>query len=97
MEISEELQEKIESLFKNNKELRDKLLAGDPDAISYIGEAGQTRFDPADIVASWESDTIEYLYKKAKKMIEVRELYEALCTAYYKERLNSKNTKNMDR
>ena len=37
MKFSEELQSRIKNLFKNNEELRDKLLSGDADSIRQIG------------------------------------------------------------
>ena len=40
------------------------------------------------VVEAYESnsdETKEYLYKKAKKMIELQELYRELCLEYYKE------------
>ena len=88
MKFSKELQEKINLLFKNNEELREKLLAGDAESIRQIGALSQKRIEPEDVVESYESnsdETKEYLYKKAKKMIELQELYRELCLEYYKE------------
>ena len=89
MRFSEELQVKIKDLFQNNKEIREKLLAGDADTIREIGSKSQKGFEPEDIVAAFESgdkETIEYLYQQAKKMVELKNLYKDLCLAYSVER-----------
>ena len=87
MNTSKELQEKINLLFKNNKELKERLLAGDADAIREIGSISQKGMNPEDIVAAYESDdseTMKYLYRKAQKLIELQKLYRELCLEYYK-------------
>jgi len=89
VKFSEELQEKINLLFKNNEELRTKLLEGDADSIRQIGSLSQKRIDPEDVVEAYESNSDEakeYLYKKAKKMIALQELYKELCLEYCKAR-----------
>ena len=85
MTFSKELQEKINLLFSNNKELKDKLLRGDPDTIRDIGSISQKGIDPEDIVVAFESnddEIMDYLYKKAKRTLELNKLYRELCVAY---------------
>jgi hypothetical protein len=97
MNISKELQEKINLLFNNNEELREKLLAGDADSIRKIGSISQKGIKPEDIIAAYESNSteaMECLYKKAQKMLELQKLYRELCLAYAKE---SKVNTDIDR
>ena len=87
MNISKELQETINSLFKNNEEVIERLLTGDAEAIREIGSISQKGINPEDIVVAYESndsETMKYLYGKAKKMIELQKLYKDLCLEYYK-------------
>ena len=86
MNTSKELQEKINLLFKNNDELRERLLAGDANAIREIGLMSQKGMNPEDIVDAYESndsETMKYLYEKAKKLVELQKLYKDLCLEYY--------------
>ena len=86
MNISKELQEKINLLFKNNEELRERLLSGDANAIREIGSISQKGMNPEDIVAAYESndsEAMKYLYEKAKKLVELQKLYKDLCLEYY--------------
>ena len=94
MNISKELQEKINLLFKNNEDLREKLLVGDANAIREIGSISQKGMNPEDIVDAYESndsETMKYLYKKAKKLVELQKLYKDLCLEYYNELNGSEN------
>ena len=94
MNTLKELQEKINLLFKNNKELREKLLLGDVNAIREIGVMSQKGMNPEDIVDAYESndsETMKYLYNKAKRLVELRELYNNLCLEYYKKSNRSEN------
>ena len=87
MNISKELQEKINLIFKNNEELRKRLLVGDANAIREVGSISQKCMNPEDIVDAYESndsETMKYLYKKAQKQIETQKLYRELCLEYYK-------------
>ena len=88
MKFSEELEKKINLIFNNDKEIREQLLAGKSDAISQIGLMSQIGINPEDVVDAYESndsDTMKYLYNKAKKMLELQELYKALCLEYSKQ------------
>lgn len=87
MNTSKELQERVNALFKNNKALRDKLLAGDAEAIREIGSISQNGINPEDVAAAYESndsETMKYLYRKSQKLIELQRLYKDLCLDYYK-------------
>ena len=91
MNISKELQEKINLLLKNNEELRAKLLVGDANAIKEIGSISQKGMNPEDIVDAYESndsETMKYLYEKAKKIVELQKLYRDLCLEYSKSKKN---------
>ena len=82
MNFSKELQEKINMLFADKDEIREKLLEGDVETIRKIGSASQKGMKPEDIVEAYESndsETMENLYKKAKKLIELQKLYKDLC------------------
>ena len=75
MGIPKELREKIETTLRNNSNLRDKMLSGDVDAIREIGTISEQKISPEDIIESYENDTIEYLYKKAKQLVALKEIY----------------------
>lgn len=86
MNISEELERKINLLFKNNKEIRDKLLSGDVDTIREIGSISQKGINPTDVIVAYESNdgvSLEALYDKARKLIELQKIYKELCLEYY--------------
>jgi len=80
-----ELQDKINILFKNNEEKRKKLLAGDVEAIREL-TSSQRGIDSQEIVYAFENDetdALKYLYNKAKRNVEIQNLYKELCHAYY--------------
>ena len=86
MNISEELERKINLLFKNNEEVRDKLLARDADTIREIGSISQKGISPSDVIDAYESnneEAMKYIYDKAKKLIELQKVYKDLCIEYY--------------
>ena len=84
MKFSEELQSRIKNLFKNNEELRDKLLLGDADSIRQIGALSQKKINPEDIIKAYESNNnqMEELYKKARFAVELKVLYRDLCLEF---------------
>lgn len=87
MNVSKELQERINMLFKDNEEIKEKLLACDADTIRQIGSASQKGMKPEDIIYAYESndsEIMEYVYKKAKKLVELQKLYKDLCLEYSK-------------
>ena len=82
MQVSEELKQKVEKYYKNNIELKNKLLSGDAEAIRQMGIWAQKGISPEDVVEVYETDNIDYLYRQAKKKMELREVYNELCKAY---------------
>ena len=91
MKISEELEAKITILFKNNNELKEKLLSGNPDAIREVGSMSQKGIAPEEIVAAYENGKIEGIYKKSKMMLELQKLYRELCLECSKAIRNKSN------
>lgn len=94
MNFPKDLQDKINLLFQNDKNIREKLLSGDADVIRHIGSISQKGISPEDIVLAFDSkdsDTMDYLYKKAKKMVELKQLYKDLCIAYSIEKKKEKS------
>ena len=94
MFFSEELQNKIKILLKDDDELREKLLLGDADAIKEIGRISQRRVNPEDIVLAFESDeplAINNLYNQAKWLCDLNKLYIELCLEYSKYASNIQN------
>jgi hypothetical protein len=97
MSISKETQEKINLLFKNNPKMIERLYNCDAEAIREIGSISQRGINPDDIVVAYESgeqDTINYLYRQAKRLIELQELYKDLCFEYYKKVKDKKGNLN---
>lgn len=91
MKLSLETQEKINRLFTDNEELKNKLLAVDADAVREIGSLSQLGINPQDVVEAFEQDDVEkkdYLYNKAKKILELKDLYKELCIEHSKNSIN---------
>lgn len=86
-EISNELREKIEKIFKADGKLIKGLLSIDPDSIQKVAIMGQRKIDPKDVVDAYENGGLEYLYKKAQKLIEMQQIYEKLCEIYFEKNL----------
>ena len=87
MSISKKTQESINSLFKTNPGMIEKLYKCDPDAIRQIGSISQKGISPDDVVVAYESgdsSTMSYLYRQAKRLVKLQELYKELCFEYYK-------------
>ena len=87
MVFSTKMQEKINALFAADDVMREKLLAGDDDAIREIACISQKGIKAEDIVVAFESDNrdaITEIYNNAKKMIELQKLYRELCLEFYK-------------
>ena len=87
MFFSEELQNKIKILLKDDDELREKLLLCDVDAIREIGRISQRRIESKDIVTAFESNeplAINNLYNQAKWLCDLNKLYIELCMEYSK-------------
>ena len=96
-EITDELKEKIEEIIKNNTDLKNKILSGDGDAIRQIGIEAQKRIYPEDIVKAYESNNIDYLYKQAKKLVTMKEMYLELCDAYAMMKASRKESNGLGR
>ena len=94
-QISNELKEKIEKNFKAYSDLKNKLLSGDADAIRQVGFKSQRGIEPEDVIEAYESNNIDYLYKQAKKMVELQKIYKELCDAYASNILK-KNDNSLD-
>ena len=93
MAISRETRELINSLFKSDSKTRDELLNLNPNTIREIGFISQSKIDPDDVIAAIESkdeDTMNYLYKQAKRLVELQKLYKILCNEYYSLENNEK-------
>ena len=82
MQISNELKEKIERYFFMDEEFKNKLLSGVTDAIREVGSMAQKRIAPEDVIEAYENEEMDYLYKKAKKMVELQKMYKELCDSY---------------
>ena len=85
MKFSKELEENINEIFKNNDDIRERLLAGDAETIRKIGAISQKGMNPEDVVEAIESndpEAIKYLYHKAQRIIGMQKLYKDLCDAY---------------
>ena len=87
MNISKKNQEKVNILFENNSEMKEKLYKGDAEAIREIGIISQRGINPDEIIAAYESDdpsAMDNLYQNAKRLVELQKLYKVLCLEYYK-------------
>lgn len=78
MEISDELKEKIERVFINNKPLIKDLLSLDPDAIAKIGVIAQSGISPKKVIEAHKKNDMELIYKIAIKKVEAEEIYNEL-------------------
>ena len=93
MVFSNEIQNKIKVLFKNDSETREQLLSGNADAVRKIGSISQKGINPEDVVIAFESndpDTMNYLYNQSKRLVEIHELYKELCYEFYKNMVDNK-------
>ena len=87
MSVSKESQERINLLFKSNPEMIEKLYKCDVEAIREVGSLSQKGINPDDVIAAYESGdstTMNYLYRQAKRLVGLQELYKELCFEYYK-------------
>ena len=83
MSFSEQLQQKIMNLFNDDEVYRDKLLVGDAEAIRDL--LRQTTIGPEDVVAAFESNdtnVMNNLYHRCKRLVEVQTLYTQMCLEY---------------
>ena len=78
-------QNKIKMLFKNDKVMMERLLAGDADAVRELGSLSQRGIDPENVIEAINSgdvETLNYLKKQAEKMIQYKRLYKRLCLEF---------------
>ena len=75
MEWSVQTNKKIRALFKNDKELMQKLLDYNLDAIREIGTYSNTGFTSEEIVSAYKNGKIDKLYKEAERKTQIRVLY----------------------
>ena len=75
MTWSAKTDKKINELFKYEPKLRDKLLAHDPDTIRELGKNANSGFTSEEIIECYENNSIDYLYKMAKRKLELMDLY----------------------
>lgn len=77
MNLTEDAKLKINEIFpgEKNEGIREKLLSGDVRIIREIGRISQNGIDPKDVL----SKGIEELYTKAKRLLDLQDLYKCLC------------------
>ena len=78
------IEDKLDILFSDKPEFKERILKGDSEAISMIGHISQAKISPHDIVDAYEKGEVEGIYKRAKMMIEMEDIYKELTIAYYK-------------
>lgn len=86
--MSNELRERIKQNLLIDDDIKKKLLSGDVEIIRKIGVISQTGIKAKDIVYSYENNEIEKLYKRAKQMLQLQQLYNELCEEYYAEQIS---------
>lgn len=64
-------------------ELKEQVLKIDPDAIREIGLIAQKGIKAEDVVNAYEDGNIDVIYKKAKILVEMKNVYDELNKAYY--------------
>ena len=87
MVLSNEIQNKIKILFKNDDEFRERLLSMDVNAIRKIASISQKGINPKDVVQAFENKdyaAMNRLYNQSKRLVELQELYKELCYEFYK-------------
>ena len=80
--ISKETQEKINFLFENNPEMKEKLYTCDAESIRKVASLSQTRINPGGFIAAYESNdpnAMNAFYQQAKRLVGLQELYRELC------------------
>ena len=69
------IDEGVGNLFDDNNESKEELLSKDAETIKLYERYGYSGFTPQEIIKYKESDSIEELYKKAKKKSMFLDLY----------------------
>ena len=75
MDLNIHINKKIRELFKDDKELQDKLLHRDSESIRKIGSYSNIGFTSEEIVSAYKKGKIEELYKEAERKTKIRILY----------------------
>ena len=75
MVLNNELEKKINEVFSKNIELRERLLALDPEAVIEIRTEGNSNFSSEDVIDCYETDSMGYLYKMAIKKKTYSQIY----------------------
>ena len=83
MELSHDLKYRIDIYLKGHDELIRRIYKGEGSAIAEINTlATKEKITPEGIVESYENNSIEYLYRKAKYIVELKKLYHDLLQTY---------------
>lgn len=75
MKLTDELIEEIKSVFSNDVEMQNKLLNLDVETIRELGREANKNFTFDEVIECYESKTLDYLYKLAKKRETRSKLY----------------------
>ena len=85
MSISKENKERINTLFKTNPEMIEKLCNWDEEAIRQVASISQGGINPNDVIVAYESgdpNAMNSLYQQSKRLVGLQELYKDLCFEY---------------
>ena len=91
--VTIDLQEKINMLFEDDEDMKNRLLNGDEDAIQNLVIMTRTNIDPLDIISAYESKEFKPLYEKAKKIVQIKQLYIEMCNWHARNSMKSHNKK----
>ena len=83
MELSQELKDKIIKVLGDFPELKEQTLNGELEAIRTIGQISRHGLTAEEIVNMYETGKEKEIYIKAKKLLEMNQLYNDLCNLYY--------------
>ena len=75
MELTSKVEKKVKEVFASDKDMQEKLLNLDLDAIRELGREANASFSVEDIIDCYETKTCDYLYKLAKSKKVKSELY----------------------
>ena len=91
--VTTDLQEKINIIFKDDENIKNRLLNGEEEAIRELATSLGKSIDPLDIIIAYENKDFDSLYKRAQQLIQIRELYVAMCKWYAEHNDEIINTK----
>ena len=81
-QVSLQLEREIKEVLKNNPELQNKLLSGDPEEIRKFGEESRKGINPKEVIEALENEQGAYLLRLARKKVACIGIYEKLCKEY---------------